>query len=226
MAGVDINPHVLVFDLDDTLYLEQDYVFSGFKAVGRYMASNMEIYDFESVCLEFFKKGFRGNIFDLALATYKKKINTELIRKLIQVYRDHKPNIKLENIVYETLVDLKKKYALAIVTGGPLVSQKHKVEALGLNELVDLVVYAGKYGPKLDKPHPWAWKYIETRVSYSGKQLVYFGDNPKKDFDSPLNLGWIAVRLRKETSEHFQEPTPRGVYEFNDLVSAVNELGF
>ena len=62
----------VVFDLDDTLYLERDYVRSGFQAVAGIVSREMghapgEI--FESLC-GMFERGVRGDTFDRLLQEY------------------------------------------------------------------------------------------------------------------------------------------------------------
>ena len=52
-----------IFDIDDTLYLERDYVRSGFDAVGRALSDER----FGAYCWDLFCHGVRGNTFELAL---------------------------------------------------------------------------------------------------------------------------------------------------------------
>jgi len=53
-----------VLDIDDTLYLERDYVRSGFCAVGRWLAEHQNVEDFFERAWALFEAGARGNIFD------------------------------------------------------------------------------------------------------------------------------------------------------------------
>ena len=62
MTGSPIR--CVVFDLDDTLYLERDYVRSGFFAVGRYLEERHDLQGFESAAWQEFEAGRRGDIFD------------------------------------------------------------------------------------------------------------------------------------------------------------------
>ena len=50
----------VVFDVDDTLYLETDYVMSGFNAVGQWAADWLSIPDFAERCWNRFIAGQRG----------------------------------------------------------------------------------------------------------------------------------------------------------------------
>ena len=56
---------VVVFDLDDTLYLERDYVRSGFRAVDAWLASR-GILGFFGEAWANFENGLRGKAFDRA----------------------------------------------------------------------------------------------------------------------------------------------------------------
>jgi len=58
---------VLVFDLDDTLYPECDYVRSGFAAVDRWLREHRGVTGFSEIANAHFRGGRRGNIFDLSL---------------------------------------------------------------------------------------------------------------------------------------------------------------
>ena len=74
----------IIFDMDDTLYLERDYVKSGFDAVGL----ALDCPGFGTFCWERFLDGVRGNTFDLALAAFP-GVHAE-IRDLVDVYRRHR----------------------------------------------------------------------------------------------------------------------------------------
>ena len=77
---------VIIFDLDDTLYNEKTFVFSGFESVANWISSLSSISKEE--ILQFMKddlnKNGRGAIFDNVLETYYKK-NKTTIRKCINI---------------------------------------------------------------------------------------------------------------------------------------------
>ena len=53
--------------MDDTLYLERDYVWSGFRSVGEWARRRLGIPDLADVAWDAFVNGARGTIFNLAL---------------------------------------------------------------------------------------------------------------------------------------------------------------
>jgi putative hydrolase of the HAD superfamily len=57
----------VVFDLDDTLYIEKQYALSGFKEVSNWLFRNNGIEFFYETCKIIFDQGIRGNIFNLSL---------------------------------------------------------------------------------------------------------------------------------------------------------------
>lgn len=218
------KPSTWVFDIDDTLYLERDYVRSGFEAVGVHLDDTHGITGFANYCWELFKRGNRFDTFNKSLVALGIEPTPQLIKELVHSYRHHEPAISLDSSTHQLLTELKTNQGVAILTGGHPASQKRKVEALKLDALTNVIVYAGKYGSNLDKPHPWSWNEMERLTNTRARDLVYIGDNPKKDFSAPLELNWSAVRVRLEGSEHFNAPTPEGVWEALTLAEAITLL--
>ena len=120
----------IVFDLDDTLYLERDYIASGFRAVvstlrGRYPIEGEELYDF---LWEGFLTGVRADGFDRLLAKYP-EVDAPMA-ELVEMYRSHTPVLKLDDSVRETLESLRVRgYRLGIITDGRLEGQMKKIAA-------------------------------------------------------------------------------------------------
>jgi putative hydrolase of the HAD superfamily len=57
----------VVFDADDTLYLEREYVRSGFRAVGGWVHAALGVSSFYKAARRHFEAGRRGDIFNVAL---------------------------------------------------------------------------------------------------------------------------------------------------------------
>jgi len=81
---------LVAFDLDDTLYPEQEFVHSGFTAVAQHLAG-LGLIDAESffnTATSLFIAGARGNIFDLALERLTVVFPAVRIAELVRVYRN------------------------------------------------------------------------------------------------------------------------------------------
>ena len=85
----------IVFDMDDTLYKEKDYVVSGFKAVDDWIKENYEKTDFYNIAIRLFNLGERKFLFNKTLEKLDIDYDEKLISKLIEQYRCHKPDIQL-----------------------------------------------------------------------------------------------------------------------------------
>src|SRR5580658_5079506 len=115
-----MNDLCVVFDIDDTLYLERDYVRSGFQAVGSWAADWLGIDDFFGACWKEFESGRRSTIFNQALTTRGQGPTPELVSCLVEIYRSHKPCIQLAPDAAEAIEQLSRRFPIAVVSDGPL----------------------------------------------------------------------------------------------------------
>ena len=194
-----------VFDLDDTLFPEREYVKSGFAAVGDWLSEAARIPRFNEVALKYFEMGVRGRIFDKTLEELGVVPERELIDELVDRYRKHCPDIILDAATGELLSRLSNK-RVAIISDGPFESQNNKIKALGLTAWACPIVLTDSWGRNFWKPHPRAFQHVEQLWSLSGRSLVYVADNPAKDFAAPTMLGWRTIRMRLDGGEHEMEP--------------------
>ena len=178
---------VVVFDLDDTLYKEVDYVRSGFMAVAQHLGDDSLL----DVMLKARSKGI--NAFE---AVKEQRPDAE-IEKMIEIYRNHKPTITLPRDTTLTLDYLHSKYTLALVTDGRSVGQRNKIEALGLERYFapEDIVISEEFGS--EKPAPANYTCFMQRHP-ACHHFTYVGDNLKKDFVAPNALGWLTVCLKDD----------------------------
>jgi putative hydrolase of the HAD superfamily len=209
---------VVVFDVDDTLYLERDYVASGFAAVDDVVRATFGVAGFQPVAWRLFLAGRRGDVFDRALVELGVPATPADITRLVGCYRRHRPRISLLPDAAGVLADLRRcGVGLAVLTDGPAESQSAKVDALGLAGLVDQVVLTGAYGGGYGKPHPRGYREIAERSG--AVRLAYVADNPAKDFVAPHDLGWTTIRARRPGGLH------RDVLHGGDVDVAIDDLG-
>ncbi len=206
-----------VLDLDDTLYLERDYVRSGFRAVAELVRAG-ETVDTDRVfdlLWDEFVGGSRGSSFDLLLQRFPDLANERSVEDLVAVYREHTPRIELVPGMLDVIEDLGRRgISLAVISDGPHSSQVAKAQALRVSEFADPVVLTDAWGREFWKPHPRAFRHVGERFGLPPRRLAYVGDNPAKDFISPVALGWWAIRLRLEGQLHQAVPvTEPGVLE-------------
>jgi putative hydrolase of the HAD superfamily len=216
----------VVFDIDDTLFLERDYVESGLKKVGMWVRDNLGIVDFFDRAWNLFEMGVRGTIFDDALESCRIKASPELLSTLVKIYRVHEPDISLLPDARSCLEKLHGRVDLAVITDGPLQCQRAKARALRLERWMGQTVFTAELAPGLGKPHPGPFRMIEEETGRSGSECVYVADNPIKDFSGPKRLGWSTVRIRRSGGLHVNvDGGPDVDFELADLWALEDVVG-
>jgi putative hydrolase of the HAD superfamily len=205
-----MNELCVVFDIDDTLYLERDYVFSGFGAIGPWARRWIGVPDFAERCRAVHESGRRGSVFNQVLEDCEVTPSPELIAALVAIYRTHVPDIRLCEDARAALVETSARWPVAVITDGPAISQSRKAEALDLHRYASRICLTELLGPGCSKPGPFAFREVEQAIP--ARRYVYIADNPAKDFHAPRALGWGSVRVRRPGGLHFavdsREVTP------------------
>lgn len=216
----------VVFDIDDTLYLERDYVRSGFRAVDRWCLDHLGRPGFEEMAWDIFTQGTRGDVFDRVLQMWRLPSDPSLVRQLVDVYRNHAPDINLLVDAAGCLARFHGRVNLAVISDGPLASQQAKARRLGLDQWMDEIILTGALGPDCQKPCSQAFLKIQESFQCRGSQCVYVADNPAKDFQAPRNLNWRTVRVRRQGGLHADAPCSVPVdLDVNDLYEVPHLLG-
>lgn len=188
---ITTSKFILVFDLDDTLYKEIDFLKSAYKEISSFLAKQIDTPSelIFSDMLEYYESGV--NVFEEVIKKYNiKHID---INDLILIYRHHTPEIYLKNATEKLLMRLKEDaFKVCLITDGRIIQQRSKIHALGLSDYFDDVVISEEFGS--EKPNMNNFKYFEdTYGDYLN--YIYIGDNTKKDFIAPNNLGWHTICL-------------------------------
>ena len=180
---------VAIFDLDDTLYSEKDYVRSGYMAVASEFTSiNYMVEKLWNV----FERG--GKVIDEVLVS-ENMFSDETKAKCLQVYRNHKPKIRLYPGVREMLERIKQQNVrLGIITDGRPEGQRAKIEALDIVNLFDKIIITDELGGTgFRKPNPDAFIKMHEFFDTPYEHMLYVGDNIKKDFIAPQKLNMKSV---------------------------------
>ncbi len=215
----------VVFDVDDTLYLERDYVRSGFLALDPLARELAGVESFSALAWAAFERGVRRTIFDEALAAAGKVAEPALVSALVDRYRSHRPRIELLPDARACIAGLAPRAALAAITDGPAASQRAKVDALGLEAWMRPVVLTDELGPGCGKPDPRSYRHVEATLDVRGGACAYVADNPTKDFVAPRALGWRTIRIRRPLSLHQELPSGADVdLELADLSALARAL--
>jgi putative hydrolase of the HAD superfamily len=215
---------VVVFDLDDTLYLERDFVRSGFAAVGASLKAQHDIDGFEARAWDLFLDGRRGDVFDRALPEFGLDPQPRLIEHLVGVYRDHLPAIRLEPAAADLLAALNGRCRLAVLTDGHHATQRRKIAALDLDSRCRPIVCTDQWGRAHWKPSARGFLHIQQALEAPPERCIYVGDNPAKDFRAPKALGWRTLRVRHPLGEHARAAAASPLDEADATVTSLAEV--
>jgi len=220
----------VVFDIDDTLYDERDYVRSGFSAVARVVArSDDEATTLADWLWTGFENGVRADAFDRLRAAFPDVAARVSTADLVDAYRRHRPSIALAPGAAETLDRLGSLgQRLGILTDGPVDSQAAKVAALGLARWCEPIIMTDEHDASFAKPGTAGFASIARAWGLLAAELVYVADNPAKDFYGPRRLGWKTVRVVHPRQVRGQPETAddrfRADVEIDDLTRLLSEL--
>ncbi len=182
---IKINEHtVIVFDLDDTLYNELEFLKSAYRHIAKYL----ETENWKPLYSTMFSL-YRAdeNVFTFLAEKYSIEVKT-----LIDIYRNHIPEIKLFDGALEVMKSIKaNKGNLGIITDGRVKTQSTKLKSLGITKLFDKIIISDAIGT--EKPNKANFEAIENTLNV--KEYYYIADNLKKDFVTPNALGWKTIGL-------------------------------
>ncbi len=203
--------HVVVFDLDDTLYPERSYAFSGFDAAAVWLRARYQC-PFEPAgrMRALFDTEHRPCVFDQVLRELGIEPTPGLVRDLVGVYRTHRPQIDLFRDAREVLTRWRGHFLLGLISDGHLRSQQNKVQALGLADRLDRIILTDSWGSAFWKPHPRAFEELEQAWGWRESACVYVADNAEKDFVAPRKLGWRTIQIRRPGAIYADASPPAG----------------
>lgn len=187
----------VIFDLDDTLYSEKDYVKSGYKAIAEHFP---EIIDADKKLWDAFLNGEKAidTVFAAAGMEDKKL-------EALEVYREHIPTIVLYDGVADMLERIKmSEKKIGIITDGRPEGQRNKIAALDLK--VDEIIVTDELGGiEYRKPNPRAFELMKEKMQLDYNQMAYIGDNISKDFIAPEKLGMKTIYFKNTDGLYYVE---------------------
>lgn len=215
----------IVFDLDDTLISEQDYIKSGFKSVASILSKQHDIEEniLYDTMLSLFEEDSK-NIFNRLLDGFNIDYSVEYIKKLINDYRSHKPNIKLYDDAREILDYLNdKNIRLGMITDGYKITQRNKLEVLNIEKHFECIVVTDELGREFWKPHQKPYDIVKNALNLEYSQIVYVGDNVNKDFITANKLGMYTVMIDRKNGIYSNIDMDKE-YKAKKVITNLNEL--
>lgn len=198
----------VVFDLDDTLISEMDYIKSGFNIIAHKIYSDYKVstpQEIYSMLLKEFTVN-HAKIFNRTLERLEIQPAQNYISDLVHAYRNHKPNIEFLEDVLPTLIELKRRsIKIGIISDGYKETQHAKLETLNAYELFDHIIVTDDLGRDFWKPNPHAFEMMKEKFNVEFNEMIYIGDNPEKDFYIGSIYQIRTIRIKRGGSIHCEK---------------------
>lgn len=211
----------LIFDLDDTLYLEEEFFRSGFAHVGSLLQARGigDAARLGKMLMAIHVTEGRERVFDKAAE--RCGFPQEWVPDLVAAFRSHAPEIRLAPDVLPTFERLRCRYKLGCITDGWADVQRRKLAALRLAEHFDAIVVADDGGRQNWKPAAAPFLTCCARLAVGPEEAVYVGDHPERDVQGACNAGIRCIRIRRERGYFRDVPALHAPADF-EIVSLLD----
>lgn len=196
MNEFDKYSHIL-FDLDNTIYDESDYLYPAYKEIA--IDSEVRFGIDQTTMYNFLKSNFetsgRVNLFSKMIVTFS--LPEYYLENCLFILRNIKLQKPLEIFphVHQLLVDsIQCSKTICVITNGNPQQQKNKIKQInwqGLDSKIRFIL-ANEFIPK---PNPGSFK--ETNIKQTElSQTVYIGDsNTDEEFAANIGIAFIHINL-------------------------------
>lgn len=208
----------IIFDLDDTLMYEIDYLESAYREIAGLLDEHNKDHLYQDMITWYYEN---RDVFGLLEEKYSRaKI------ELLDIYRNHFPIIKIGKDVREVFnYIIQNSYKLGLISDGRSVTQRNKLKALDIEDFFDKIIISEEFGST--KPD---LRNFEIFMDNENFEYFYIGDNTKKDFIAPNKLGWVTIALKdagknihKQDFDVAQEHKPQFIVNsLKEIVNLIN----
>lgn len=214
----------VLFDLDDTLYDQRQWLDGAWHAVAsRAAAWGIDPAGLERALRAVAEAGSdRGGIIDQALTLVG--AGAVPAEPLVAAFRSYEPaHLDPYPGVPDALVRLSRRVPIGLVSDGEPAGQRAKLAATGLADLFATAVFSDEHGRAHRKPDPLPFRLAAKGLGVEPSRVVFVGDRPEKDVAGPVGVGMRAIRVR--TGEWRVEPDdPRALATTETAVEAIEML--
>lgn len=196
-SETDLTGTAIIFDLDDTLYYEADFVMSARREIVRRLSERFTGLNEERMLEVMLKEPIHGpGAFDALYARLPEDVKESTsVMWMRRVYRSHQPAISLRPEVESILGNLRARGALTgIITDGRVETQSLKINALGLTRFISPSLISISESIGKDKYHSEPFQRMASLTAGAARR-IYVGDNAEKDFIHPRAMGWITIMV-------------------------------
>ncbi len=208
-----MEPLGFVFDLDDTLYPERDYVRSCFRWIAPHLGG-ADVFD------DLWRRFESGEPDPIGAVAAARGVDERTRAALVDGMRAHAPAIGLDDGAAALIGALRRAgRRFSIVTNGRSRTQRAKIAALGLEDAAAIVISA-----EFGAAKPDAALFRAAARGHRAARHLFVGDNPAVDFEGPNALGWMTAMLVRGDGVRRAPFTPQALQRAQRTIRTLGEL--
>ncbi|MGT2950608.1 haloacid dehalogenase [Streptococcus cuniculi] len=228
----------LIFDLDDTLYNQEQ----PFK---RAVQAHLPVQDEQMEALYIAFRLYADEVFEAAtagdmpleashiyrmkraLADFGYEVSDDLALTIQKAYQENQGQLILSP-EFPAIFDYchQHKIHLGIITNGPHLHQLRKLQSLEMTNWIaeDMTIISGQVG--VTKPSKAIFDMMAERLQLLPEDICYVGDSFENDVVGAKGAGWKAIWLNHRRRKAPQSPYQADavVEKRNDLLGVIEEL--
>lgn len=207
----------LIFDLDDTLFQEIDFLKSAYVHISSKISMSEQRGIYNRMLEKYQRK---ENVFEWLVSEYRQSLPEVTVQWLLKEYREHIPTIALSEATIAFMrIASERTVPMGLITDGRSITQRNKLKALGIEHYFQDIIISEEFGS--EKPDERNYLYFEKK--YPGMNFYFFGDNTSKDFIVPARLHWTTICIKNVGNHiHPQSFDKNPVPDF--LISGFDEI--
>ncbi|OSO92210.1 haloacid dehalogenase [Halorubrum ezzemoulense DSM 17463] len=159
--------------------------------------------------------GYRGAGFARLAAQHGRDVDPVALAAAFEAVADESRVAYLPGAT-EALAAAAAAGPVGVLTNGPEDRQRAKIEALGLDDLVDAIVYAGDLPRR--KPHAEPFERLTAALSVDAEETLYVGNSLSYDVAGAHNAGLRSAWLRASPDD------APGAYGPDHVVDSLAEI--
>lgn len=191
---------VIGFDMDGTLYNEEDFVRQAYSIIAKKMSafSDFPAYNIENYMIDRWQD--KGSSYPFIFSETISNFHLQkhyTVNNCLEDYRAFKPNLRMTKQV-EKFLDVMSRKDYFLITDGTWVLQNNKFHSLGLDRWFNKnnVIFTGEHGIDYYKPSIYCLKDLEGILL--GKDTIYLGDR-KIDEEFAHKAGFDFLKVKNFT---------------------------
>jgi FMN phosphatase YigB (HAD superfamily) len=214
IIGADARPargsRGVLFDLDDTLYPERQFVDGGFHAAARTIraalasAQGQDEDELVDRLWQLHAEAGRGRLFDRLIEQITgAPAEPALVLACLHAYRTHEPHLTPVRGIDRLLGELERRgVPLGLVSDGLASVQRRKLDALpSIRGRFGAIVMTDELGPGHAKPAPEGFMLACRLLGVAPADAVYVANDARKDFRGARAAGLATIRFGSAPDE-------------------------